>query len=276
MGALTDNARALLLRSPRGALRAALSLYSDAGPPRPIQHYPERSVLVLAPHMDDEVLGCGGVLALHHRHGARVQVAYMTDGSRGAAGLAALPAPQRALRRAALRATRRQEACASGRLLGVGHQEFFDADDGALSVTPALTARLAELLCGFLEQPGPHLLYLPFISDGHPDHHQTARLCAAALQRLEGLKVAGLTLRAYEVWTPLVANRVADISAVQALKQQALACHRSQLADIDYARCVVGLNAYRALTLRGVGYAEAFRESGVANFRALLAQHGQH
>src|SRR5688572_2212586 len=38
------------------------------------------TVLALAPHMDDETMGCGGTLALHAQRGATVTVAFLTDG----------------------------------------------------------------------------------------------------------------------------------------------------------------------------------------------------
>src|SRR5208283_1519588 len=41
------------------------------------------SVLVLAPHMDDEVIGCGGTLAKHAARGASITVAFLTDGAAG-------------------------------------------------------------------------------------------------------------------------------------------------------------------------------------------------
>src|SRR5690348_6988030 len=44
-------------------------------------------VVVLAPHMDDEIIGCGGTIARHAAAGASVTVVYLTDGRRGSAAL---------------------------------------------------------------------------------------------------------------------------------------------------------------------------------------------
>src|SRR5436189_2426333 len=38
-------------------------------------------LLVLAPHPDDEVIGCGGLIALHAREGRQVHVVIVTDGA---------------------------------------------------------------------------------------------------------------------------------------------------------------------------------------------------
>ncbi|WP_058369821.1 PIG-L deacetylase family protein [Psychrobacter sp. ENNN9_III] len=43
-----------------------------------------KNVLVVAPHADDEVLGCGGTIAKHVRHGDNVYVAIMTNAAVGA------------------------------------------------------------------------------------------------------------------------------------------------------------------------------------------------
>ena len=43
-------------------------------------------VMVLAPHMDDETIGCGGTLARHVRAGASVTVVFLTDGRHGGGG----------------------------------------------------------------------------------------------------------------------------------------------------------------------------------------------
>src|ERR1700690_2675544 len=83
------------------------------------------SVLVLAPHMDDEVIGCGGTLAKHIARGASVTVAYLTD---GAGGGVAEPG-------STLRATRKREAHLALSALGIPHCHFLDAADGHLSST---------------------------------------------------------------------------------------------------------------------------------------------
>src|SRR5258705_86546 len=76
-------------------------------------------ILVLAPHMDDEVLGCGGTIARHAQAGADVTVIFLTDGRRGIGTIAALPEPERGRRERELVDTRKQEARRAGEILGV-------------------------------------------------------------------------------------------------------------------------------------------------------------
>ena len=78
-------------------------------------------------------------------------------------------------------------------------------------------------------------------------------------------------LRGYEVWSPLVANAVMDITDVFEAKRSLLALHASQMADIDYARAIGGLNAYRAVLLPArTCYAEAFVDLEPRAHRRLL------
>ena len=68
-----------------------------------------RPVVVLAPHPDDETLGCGGLIALKRSLGAPVRVIFMTDGAGSHSGVD----------RPALTATRKEEASAACNVLGV-------------------------------------------------------------------------------------------------------------------------------------------------------------
>jgi len=260
------------------AARAALRLACSNGVapvPDAITAWPERAVLVLAPHPDDETLGCGGALLLHKRAGARVTVGWLTDGRQGSAELAALRGAARAQAEAALAATRRSEALAAARVLGVDQTFFLEVPDGRLVCAPQIVAQLADRLAAWLTQPGPHVLYLPHPADVHADHRAAAALAGAVLQRVPRALHAArnrMRLRACEISSAAPVNRVADIGLVAADKQRALACHVSQLSDVDYQRCVAGLNAWRSLALGdGRGHAEAFFETGPAGWAALLA-----
>ncbi|MGH8473362.1 MAG: PIG-L deacetylase family protein, partial [Gammaproteobacteria bacterium] len=151
----------------------------------------------------------------------------------------------------------------------VHRRVFLDAPDGALKPTPELVAAVSALLC----EAQPDVLYLPFVMDLHEDHWQTNRLVDAAVAALPPALRDSLRLRGYEVWTPLVANRLADVTEVMDGKLEALAAYESQLEDTGYVHCVGGLNAYRCLGLaRRRGYAEAFFECRVREYAELMAR----
>jgi LmbE family N-acetylglucosaminyl deacetylase len=208
-------------------------------------------VLVLAPHMDDEVIGCGGTVCKHVQHGADVTVVFITDGRTGSKELLNFSGVERRERETELAATRKCEADEALRVLGVQHAVFWGAEETTLTAAHDLPARLAQLL----KSLRPDVVYLPFFLEEHVDHRAVSQVLMEA--------VAGTDLdfdcAGYEVWTPLFPNYLVEIGDVIAIKQQALEKYQSQLADLDYVHTALGLNAYRSSALLETrGYAEAF------------------
>jgi LmbE family N-acetylglucosaminyl deacetylase len=217
-------------------------------------------IIVLAPHMDDEVLGCGGTIARHVRAGADVTVIYLTDGRHGSAANAVLPPPERGPRQRQLIEVRKCEARRAAQILGVNEVIFLDAEDQRLQGDTLAAGKLRAIL----ERQPPDLVYLPFFLERHVDHRAAndVLLAAAAGSALE------FECRGYEVWTPLFPNCIVQIDDTIDIKTAALACYESQLMDMDYLHFGVGLSAYRA---SGIGpaarYAEAFHRLTLTDYR---------
>ena len=202
------------------------------------------NILVIAPHPDDETIGCGGTLCRHAAAGDRVAVVFLTSGE---LGLKHLPA-----RRA--RKIREAEAHAAARLLGVTRLEFFRLPDWTVGEH---IRKAARLLRPILKAERPGMIYLPHPHDWHPDHQAALLLLRAALR---GIRLPALELRAYEVWTPLGEfDHVEDISRVMFRKRRALRAHRSQLREFNYERAVCGLNQFRGALAAKCPYAEVFQ-----------------
>lgn len=260
--------RHLLPSGAKNSLKAALLLQEIDHPIKAITAFPQTSVLVLAPHMDDETIGCGGSMMLHAEGGARVTVCYTTDGRRGDPSLYRPTADVRAIAAGEerIRRVRRCEAEAACAVLGAAHIEWLDGPDGGLEPTPALV----EGLSGVMNRQRPQVVYLPSPLDEHRDHWGTNRLLVAAWRA--GAHRPDL-VRGYEVWSPLVANRVIDVTANYARKREAMACFPSQLLTTDYARAMEGLDQYRAVhRFGGTGYAEAFWEATPEVYAELCAR----
>lgn len=220
---------------PDAALPVLDTLRSFAGD-GPIVGVPAfRRVLALAAHPDDEVVGCGGLLALLAHAGAEVHVCFATDGE---ATIGASAAPEEVARR------RRIEAEAACRVLGTRPPRFLGHPDGGLAgAAPQLAADLQRLVT----ELGPEVVLAPWELDGHADH----RALHAALP--SGVEVWG-----YETWTPLTPNRIVDVSAVFARKEEALACYETAHLAFDVG-AMLALNRYRSVHgLSGRGHAEAY------------------
>jgi LmbE family N-acetylglucosaminyl deacetylase len=225
---------------------------------RPVER---RRVLVLAPHMDDEVIGAGGTLLQHVAAGSDVGVFFTTD-SAGSSN-----DPEKRHEERAIRHAEAHEAIdhLGAHLLGVA--EF---SDGHLSrQEPALGEQVAELIA----EHRPEQIFCPFVSDMHRDHQATAAGLGLALKHL-GSQWNG-EVWGYEVWSTLWPNVAVDCSGDWlAKKAAAIACYRSQIAHMNYVDAALGLNRYRGLRVR-VEAAEAFFVSDAAEWIRLSAMLGR-
>lgn len=197
---------------------------------------PRGTVVVLAPHPDDETIGCGGVLRLHARRGDRVVVAFATDGERGAP-----PGGPSGGRLAAIRRLEARRACA---VLGARALEFWGCPDARLASARGLALRVRELLA----RERPAVVYAPAADDPHADHRALARAVPAAARAWR-----------YEIGSLPRPDAVADVSAAFEDKLRALREYRSQLRVADYAALVRRAGLCRSLWLDGCAAGEAFR-----------------
>ena len=253
----------------KNALDAELIAYERWRPPEVLRTPPGRRLLVLAPHPDDESIGCGGTLALAAADGAAVHVVFLTDGRQGDPALRALPdgGVTRRAAETALASRRREEALAAMAVLGVQAWTFADAPDGALDTAVAATA---AVIAPLLAQLRPDVVLLPCFTDRHADHFAANRCLFAAVDLLGTSACAGLRVLGFEAWSPVYANLVVDVAPVYDRKLRAIACHASQTADADYLGGVDGLNRFRAVSaMARTTHAEAFLAAPLATYRRL-------
>jgi len=203
-----------------------------------------RNVLVLAPHPDDEIFGCGGSLALYRRAGADIHVYVLSDG----AGYA------EAEDRAEIFLTRQAETNAALASLGIGPAAFEGLADRSLAAQADLSSLVAEKV----RQHQVDVILAPSMWEIHPDHLATFRAAWSAATDLMRRGEPVPTLLLYEVGAPQYANLLVDITQVWSEKQSAMLLFPSQLAHQDYTRHIQALNIYRTYTLPGsVRFAEA-------------------
>ncbi|HEY0069498.1 MAG TPA: PIG-L family deacetylase, partial [Chloroflexia bacterium] len=144
-------------------------------------------VLVVAPHPDDETLGCGGAIARHVEAQDRVCVLIVTDGASSRAG---------GRGRGEIRKLRESEATAAMRVLGPLDLVQLGLPEGHWK------ARDLQLpLEALLQQDRPTRIYAPSCVDFHPEHVKVAQVLADTLRSLEGS--ARIKVRVYELQVPL-------------------------------------------------------------------------
>jgi LmbE family N-acetylglucosaminyl deacetylase len=224
-----------------------MMLESDIIPFSAVPPVGER-VLVLAPHPDDETLGCGGTIRLLLGANKRVKVVFLTSGEQ--ADKSRVDSEYGILRE--------REAEKALRVLGVSDYEFLRFPDRELH---SHYKKVCRHVLTIAETYQPDTIYSPSMIEINPDHRASASL-ALDLQR--GMMQAGtdqelpVSVLFYEVTTPLRPNMLTDISSVFRRKNRAIRKYRSQLRILDYRAYCNALNTFRALTVEGARYAEAF------------------
>ncbi|MBX9407140.1 PIG-L family deacetylase [Pseudomonas baetica] len=148
---------------------------------------PGARAVIVAPHPDDEVLGCGGLLQVLAAAGRSLQLISVTDGSASHPGSTRWPVER-------LSVIRPQESAEALRRLGLPMHRLKWLRGGFSDTQVA--ARESEL-SGFIER---HLhptdvLFTTWSEDGHCDHEAVGRASAEAARRV------GATCHELPVWT---------------------------------------------------------------------------
>lgn len=212
------------------------------------------NVLVIAPHPDDEVLGCGGIIKKITTEGDKVLVLIVSRGKKE------LFSEDRIT-------NVRQEALNAHEILGVWETKFLDFPAPDLDMVSL--AEMARSIAIVIQDYNIGTLYLPHRGDIHHDHKAVfnAGLVAARPTGRNSVKriYSYETLSETEWAAPFgddsfIPTRFVDISDVFNSKLNAMKCYKSQLRDFPNPRSLKGIETLASLRGCNVGfnYAEAF------------------
>lgn len=187
------------------------------------------TTLIVAPHADDESLGCGGLIALLRKYGQPVFILLLSDGTLSHPNSKEYPAER-------LRELRETELTNAAALLGVEAENLIFCryqDRSVPSASDAAFKTAVGKLHQLLQSIRPQSIFVPWRRDPHPDHR-------AAFQLLTAANSQQAKVYEYPIWlqdlgqpadlpTPEeVSPFRLDISRVQSQKQAAIAAHQSQ------------------------------------------------
>jgi LmbE family N-acetylglucosaminyl deacetylase len=213
----------------------------------------EARVLVLSPHPDDELIGCGGTLCRLICAGAKVTVLQATDGSK----LESL----RDLPEAGRKTVRLEESARVASALGAS-LVLWRQEDGALRCSGETIAGLARLL----SELRPTHVFTPFLGDPHGDHRTVSLILGAAL---EAARLEPQVLQ-YEVWSLVPANLYCDITGQAGKLESLLLLYERAMRFDNFVHFCERRNLARGNELPGrPAYAEAFLSTTSARFRRL-------
>lgn len=216
-------------------------------------------ILCLAPHCDDETLGCGGVLAKYAREGHDVHVAVVTGPGDGAHPVF----PRETWDKV------RAEARAAMDVLGVKGLAFDNLPAALVADLP--THVVNKAVHSLIDAVKPDVLFVPHPFDLHKDHRAVFDAASVAWRPTSELGRAVREIYAYEVLSETGWNAAGiepgfspnvwiDIDATLETKLSALAKYESQLRLFPDARSVEAvrhLAGYRGAQM-SMRAAEAF------------------
>lgn len=219
------------------------------------------SVLVVAAHPDDEVLGCGGTIARHADAGDQVQVLIVAEG-----------ATSRQEHRDRVQAGEELSALAqaaqtAGSILGAAGVELLDLPDNRLDSLDRLD--LIKHIEQRIDRYQPQVVYVHHAGDVNVDHRRLHEAVVTACRPTPGHPVRRLL--SFEVassseWQPpgsaptFQPNWFVDISAQWPRKREALVAYASEMRPWPHARSLEALEhlaRWRGAQV-GVEAAEAF------------------
>jgi LmbE family N-acetylglucosaminyl deacetylase len=197
----------------------------------------EDKLLILAVHPDDETLGCGGLIQQAVAAGAKVQVAFITNGDNN-------PWPQRymetrwkitSLDKKRWGQRRQAEALDALAVLGVERTNALFLglpDQGITALLETGADEVTELLASTIAGVRPTLVLGPALDDTHRDHNATAVLVDMALAKLpEESRPRLLTYLTHGEKVFMTDNHVVELSKdQQETKRRAILCHKTQMA----------------------------------------------
>ena len=197
--------------------------------PQPLSVNQLRSILVLAPHQDDEVIGAGGTLLIAKKAGVKLHILFITDGrSKGPVSYGETPE--------AVIEIRNREAAMVGSHLGAQIHHL-----GINNSRPLPSVADLDRLSDIIKNLEPQVLLVPWLLDT-PKHRLVNHLLWLAQQRhpLPNCEVWG-----YQVHNTLLPNGYVDITDVAEEKRKLLEYYVSQNENVmRYDHLAMGMAAW--------------------------------
>lgn len=179
---------------------------------------PRGIVVIVAPHPDDEVLGCGGLMQRLTAQGREVHIVFMTGGEGSHWNCCELPEEQ-------IKDARRKLACQINPTLGIdiSHLHFLNYPDGGISRAHSEI----ECLKNLLDELKPTAVFVPHWGEGWPDHIQASSILKDIVKNDVNIYEYCVWMWYYNVWH-------LDWRHAQILRMTALEKQRKQNAVNSY------------------------------------------
>ena len=210
-------------------------------------------ILIIAPHPDDEVLGCGGTIKKHINSGDEVYLCEVTKSYTPDWTEEYIVQEM-------------EELEDSSKFLGI--KKTFLLDLPAVKLDIFGQKKLNDLLSEIIQKIKPEILYIPFYGDINSDHRLISRACLVVarpkpksfIKKVLAYEVLSETEWGAPAFKNFVPNVYIDISSTIKEKLKALSYYKSQLTPYPHPRSLEAIEilAKKRGTEAGLHYAEAF------------------
>jgi LmbE family N-acetylglucosaminyl deacetylase len=188
-----------------------------------------QTILILAPHPDDEVMGCGGIMSIYNKRNVQIHIIYLTDGRYG------ISQDETEIRE--------KESCKLKDIFPLLNQYFLNFEDSRLSEN---IDNVSEQIKKIIDKINPEIIFTPWILDHHLDHIITSVALSNILKDFKKDTLVSF----YEIMSPLFCNHCVDITAELAEKEKMLNLYESQVKKFKIDKISISNNLFRGSLLR--------------------------
>ena len=214
--------------------------------PEPLDIKKSEKILILAPHADDESIGCGGLLL---KYASQCDVIFLTDGRHGDIDIESSRMIE--IRKKEFTSVMNKLEVNSFNLLGIEDTKL----ESNYNIFKEILFNEYDYIC------------IPNNLDQHPDHKAVTKHIKKAFK--ENKINNKIRILMYEVWGTLpLPNFYTDISNMKEDKKEIINMYHSQIKHIDYATKITALNEYRGMTVNKESI-EAYFIMSVENFEEI-------
>lgn len=206
-----------------------------------------QKVLILAPHPDDETIGCGGTILKMVEQGCDVHVLHFTLGDEDEVYEESLRVPEF--------------------LQFTPHYLKFTVDQMQMDETSL------KAVADHITNIAPHVIFIPFLLDDNDDHRRVNEYLDKLITQKRVQLPSATPIWAYQVYSFFPINAVVKVTEHIETKSEAMRCYTSQFQVRDWVHFMKGLNAFNIRFLTGghIGeeYVEVFYTDTLKNYMQL-------
>lgn len=221
------------------AAEAGWRVFASGSGFKVLEEFPSSNVLIIAPHPDDEIFACSGVIS-RVKKDQKIKIAYIFSGDK--------------LSQSKLAKVREEESKSAVDQSENLEQVFFRQPDNSI-VTKQTISDLSAMILDM--ESG--IIFMPNFSCPNDDHREATRAVAEALKlaKIKSGNIGKISVWLYGVWSPLpYFNRLLKVNVAE--KEKAMDKFLSQHKDRNYIKAIKSLDDYYG-EVYGLAYpAEAF------------------